>query len=315
MKRCPSLWVVAILCGALTTMAVLAAPSWWDDRGVVLPGSTTNDFAVANLGQLKNMASNAYEELEASLAGGAGSAVSNLVKSFSNDNNYAVANLGQLKAVAQPFYDRLIAVGYATNYPWTLATNDDSDFSAANIGQLKNIFGFEIPSCPDPELDSDGDGMPDCWESTYGLDANDPSDAGIDGDGDGWTSLEEYAANTDPTASTSHPSGCWYVATNGVDAVGGGGYAAPFATLTNAFAHAANGERVILLPGTFAGVGNRDVNFNEKSLTVSGLPGHRAETVMDCEGLSRAFLTDTGEDVVIQHLTIRNGSSVYGGAI
>lgn len=123
MKRNPALWVGSILFGLLTTLAVLAVtPSWWVDREVVLPGSATNDYSVINIGQLKNMASNAYRVLDATLPGGAGAAVSNLVANFSNDNNYAVANLGQLKAVAQPFYDRLIEVGCSINYPWSASS-------------------------------------------------------------------------------------------------------------------------------------------------------------------------------------------------
>ena len=176
MNRFPKLGSVAGLFGALTTLAVLANPSWWGDRGVVLPGTTTNDYAVLNLGQLKNMASNAYAELQEELEpmGGAGNAISNLVHSFSNADNYAVANLGQLKAVAKPFYDRLIEVGMATNYPWTAATGDDSDFGAANLGQLKNVFDFDL-------TDSDDDGLPDAAERNKGTD---PLVA--DTDHDGW---------------------------------------------------------------------------------------------------------------------------------
>lgn len=47
--------------------------------------------------------------------------------------------------------------------------------------------------------DSDGDGMPDEWETKHGLDPNDAADAAKDKDGDGYTNLEEYLNGTDPT--------------------------------------------------------------------------------------------------------------------
>ena len=45
--------------------------------------------------------------------------------------------------------------------------------------------------------DSDGDGMPDAWESAHGLDPN-TSDAGGDEDGDGVSNLGEFAFKGDP---------------------------------------------------------------------------------------------------------------------
>ncbi len=49
-----------------------------------------------------------------------------------------------------------------------------------------------------PILDSDGDGIPDTWETAHGFNPKDTSDAGRDTDGDGQTNLTEFLAGTDP---------------------------------------------------------------------------------------------------------------------
>jgi parallel beta-helix repeat protein len=69
-------------------------------------------------------------------------------------------------------------------------------------------------------VDTDRDGMPDYWESAYGLNPNDPGDAAKDLDGDGWPNRAEFEAGTDP-ANTSSMSGVteFFVArTQGSDA-------------------------------------------------------------------------------------------------
>jgi hypothetical protein len=54
------------------------------------------------------------------------------------------------------------------------------------------------------ETDSDLDGMPDPWESQYGLDLNE-NDANGDKDGDGYTNFQEYQAGTNPNDVASYP--------------------------------------------------------------------------------------------------------------
>ncbi|HUI07587.1 MAG TPA: thrombospondin type 3 repeat-containing protein [Verrucomicrobiae bacterium] len=55
----------------------------------------------------------------------------------------------------------------------------------------------------DPNLDADGDGLPNGWEEAYGLDPLNAADANVDSDGDGFSNLQEYRAGTDPTNSAS----------------------------------------------------------------------------------------------------------------
>ncbi|EMP55574.1 thermolysin metallopeptidase family protein [Marinobacter santoriniensis NKSG1] len=55
--------------------------------------------------------------------------------------------------------------------------------------------------------DSDQDGMTDAFETKYGLNVNDPSDALGDLDGDGITNLEEQDLQTDPTSRDTDGDG------------------------------------------------------------------------------------------------------------
>jgi Bacterial TSP3 repeat len=68
-----------------------------------------------------------------------------------------------------------------------------------NAGGYALISGLQVVLPMSSTMsDSDGDGMPDWWEITYGLNPHNPSDASADPDGDGWTNLEEYQNGTDP---------------------------------------------------------------------------------------------------------------------
>jgi clumping factor A len=46
--------------------------------------------------------------------------------------------------------------------------------------------------------DSDGDGMPDDWETEHGFNPYSPSDAALDSDGDGLRNVDEYLNGTNP---------------------------------------------------------------------------------------------------------------------
>jgi T5SS/PEP-CTERM-associated repeat protein len=75
-------------------------------------------------------------------------------------------------------------------------------------GQFNHIAGTLITSniLLDPNLDGDGDGLPNTWEQTHGLDplSNVGSNgANGDPDGDGRSNLQEFLTGTDPTNSAS----------------------------------------------------------------------------------------------------------------
>jgi hypothetical protein len=54
-----------------------------------------------------------------------------------------------------------------------------------------------------PDSDTDGDGLPDQWETDHGLRPDDPSDASRDEDHDGLSNGQEYQAGTNPTNALS----------------------------------------------------------------------------------------------------------------
>lgn len=204
-------------------------PAWWFERDVVqrVDSGLTNpvwptnylpadDFAVLNAGQLKTLATRAYDELQewmpASVWSGASNApgplLSHLILGWGSNtsagDNYAVVNQGQLKQVAKHFYDVLAETGYpaGTNatpsgwtngiYPWSFSENDPDSYAAANVGQAKYLFSFDLETS-----DSDEDGLPDGWEMAHfgSLGADDEGDA----DGDGLTNLAEFQQGSDPT--------------------------------------------------------------------------------------------------------------------
>jgi hypothetical protein len=160
-----------------------------------------------NTGQLKQMAKQALAELNTVLPGGGGAAVESLITSFSvinaERNDFAAINIGQLKSVAKPFYDRLIAVGYASGYPWSDTDPAKDDYAQANIGQMKNVFSFDVGK------DTDTDGLPDFYEALKALtslssldsDSDGISDALEDHDGDSLSLREEFLLETNPVTS------------------------------------------------------------------------------------------------------------------
>jgi len=112
----------------------------------------------------------------------------------------------------------------------------------------------------DPNLDADGDGLPNGWEQDYGLDPLNAADANADGDNDGMANWKEYLAGTNPTNKTSFLHITSLVLTGsdvqvGWTTVGGKSYTVQ--TNSTLGANFADFSPVITMPGT----GEATTNF------------------------------------------------------
>jgi hypothetical protein len=213
----------ALLVGlCLSNHGQAAAPAWWSARGVAT-GASPDDFAVANIGQFKNMMKAAMDELDARLTGGAGTALHALIQSWitppappaAQPDDFAKLTQGQMKNAVTLVYDRLVAAGqipamYSGLYPWTAPVADDDSFAVVNVGQLKHEFDFDLLN-----PDRDGDGLPDLLElvvfhTSPGLvdsNGNGIPDGLEDSDGDGIQNIDEVRFGLNATLNDGGVAG------------------------------------------------------------------------------------------------------------
>ena len=161
--------------------------------------------------------------------------------------------------------------------------------------------------------DTDQDGMTDVWEIQHGLQAV-LNDAAQDADLDGFSNIEEFQAqpSTDPADTASVPAGAKYVALTG-SPTATGTLADPYQDIATGLANVSHGMRVVVLPGTYRGGNNKNLDFGGKNVVVKGLLGAEA-TVIDCEGSGRGFFFHSGETCAakLQGFTICHGLPADG---
>jgi PKD repeat protein len=80
--------------------------------------------------------------------------------------------------------------------------------TAPDLGAYERGQDFDDDGLTDAiDPDDDNDGMPDVWETTYGLNPLNAEDANLDSDGDGLTNLQEYLVGTNPANADSDGDG------------------------------------------------------------------------------------------------------------
>jgi hypothetical protein len=75
-------------------------------------------------------------------------------------------------------------------------------------------------------------------------------------------------------------------------------------------------DEVVVADGNYSGVGNYDLNFRGKAITVKSANGP-ANCIIDCNGMGRGFgfYNDEGAGSIVDGFTIKNGDADYGGGI
>ncbi|HUW83953.1 MAG TPA: hypothetical protein VMZ31_14305 [Phycisphaerae bacterium] len=90
----------------------------------------------------------------------------------------------------------------------------------------------------------------------------------------------------------------------------------PFDAIQEGINAALNGETVLVLDGEYTGVGNYDLDFGGRLITVRSAGG-AASCIIDCQGLGRGFYFHSGETAaaVVEGFTITNGRASGGGGM
>ena len=102
--------------------------------------------------------------------------------------------VGEARASAEDSA-RASAVGYADNWVKELEEGVTKGFitNPAQVGGYPEYKG-------EPYKDTDGDGLPDAWETAHGLDPKNAADATADLNGDGYSNIEDFINGLDPRA-------------------------------------------------------------------------------------------------------------------
>ncbi len=111
----------------------------------------------------------------------------------------------------------------------------------------------------------------------------------------------------------------WYISLSGSDITGNGSEQSPFATIQHGIDNSANGDTVLVQPGTYV----ENINYNGKLITVGSLflttqdTSYISQTIIDGNNSGCVVTFESGEDftTVLCGFTIANGNGTAGGGI
>jgi len=144
-------------------------------------------------------------------------------------------------------------------------------------------------------IDTDGDLMPDSFENQYGLNPDDPLDAGYDNDTDGLTNLEEYQAGTVPTDSDTDDD----LIVDGSD----------YCPLTLPVKIAGTSQYFFLLQTAYDSAVNMDLIKSHIATLTEDIYIDAAKTVTLEGGYECDYATSTGNTTVKGNMTISDGEA------
>ncbi len=218
-------------------------------------------------------------------------------------------------------------------------TTSWTDTTTTNVSQR---FYRAIRILPTQTSDWDGDGMPDIWEASHGLNPFDPGDATNDLDGDGYSNFDEFLMGTDPT-NPKDPITV-YVDIANTNGVYDGTQAHPFQNIQDAIESSvpvSSNLAIRVRPGTYCEtVSNLQYDPSSGSLlssrqflyiyaantnwSLSTDPESHIIDALDLPNMELVDLSSTAAPVVefngvtrarINGFTIRGGQGPYGGGV
>ena len=87
----------------------------------------------------------------------------------------------------------MVSLNPGTTYHYRLVGYNDTG----------TTFGLDRTLTTAAFVDTDGDGIPNDYETAHGMNPNSAADGNLDSDGDGLTNYQEYLAGTDPKSAAS----------------------------------------------------------------------------------------------------------------